>query len=66
MAAAIALSHPPAPVDDTTTTVVIEEDSVGPDGQPLWSCREMANRICAEGNSEGVAPGCYGEIDNDR
>ena len=66
MAAAIALSHPPAPVDDTTTTVVIEEDSVGPDGQPLWSCRAIGNRICGEGNSEGVAPGYYGEIDNDQ
>jgi hypothetical protein len=66
MAAAIALSHPPAPVHDPTTTVVIEEDSVGPDGQPLWSRREMGNRICGEGNSERVAPGYYGETDNDQ
>jgi hypothetical protein len=50
MAAVIAMSHPQAPAD-TTTTVVIEEDSVGPDCQPLWSCREMGNRICGEGNS---------------
>lgn len=45
---------------------MIEEDSVGPNGQPLWSCREMSNRICGEGNSEGVSPGYYGVIDNDQ
>jgi len=65
IAAAIALNHPPAPVDDTTT-VVIKDDSVGPDGQPLWSCRQMGNRICAEDNPDRVAPGYYGENDNEQ
>jgi hypothetical protein len=60
VAAAIAVSSPQlAPVDDTTTITIQEDD-------PRWDCRTMGNRICGEGNSEGVAPGYYGEIDNDQ
>ena len=44
-----------------TPTVTIEEDSVGPDGKSLWKCAQMGNRVCGEGNPEGMAPGFYGE-----
>ena len=49
MAAVIAMSHPQAPFD--TTTTVIEEDS------PAWDCRVDGNRICGPDNAQGVTPG---------
>jgi hypothetical protein len=57
-AALIALAHPQAPVD-TTTVVTIEEDS------PQWDCRVDGNRVCGEGNSQGVPAGDYGQIGNE-
>ena len=53
MAAVIAMSHPQAPVD--TTTTVIEEDS------PAWDCRVDGNRICGPDNAQGVTPGDYSD-----
>ena len=45
---------------DTTTVDTIEEDS------PQSDCRVDGNRVCGEGNSQGVPAGDYGQIGNDR
>jgi hypothetical protein len=58
MAAVITMSHPQAPAD-TTTTVTIEEDSVGPNGESLWDCTRMGDLRCGPGNAQGVPPGDY-------
>ena len=70
-AAIITLSSPapmaPADVDvyanevgDDNENGIIEEDESG------WDCTTMGNRVCGEGNSQGVPAGDYGEIDNER
>jgi hypothetical protein len=57
-AAVIALAHPQAPANDTTTVVL--EDS------PQWDCRYEGNRVCGVGatlpDGSVAIPGDYSNL----